>query len=119
MLNNTYTLGTTTSELTFTKQFPDANKSQFSVTGLAPNAARTMLVSHETLSTGRVRTMVSLDETDVNPASPTGATAQSRVYLVIDRQPYKTAQAVKDSIRRLKTLVDDTAFQDALLNREV
>lgn len=119
MLNNTYTLGTTTSELTFTKQFPDANKSQYSVVGLAPNAERTLVVSHETLSSNRVRTMVSLNETDVNPASPTGATAQSRVYLVIDRQGFKTAAQVKDTIRRLKTLVDDTAFQDALLNREV
>lgn len=119
MLLDTYTLGTGGTSLLFAKQFPDANNSRYSVAGLALNAARTLTVSHQTSSDGSVRTMVSLDETDVDPGSTSGQTKTSRVYLVIQRSSFKSAADVKATITRLKTLVDNTTFQDSLLNREV
>lgn len=119
MLNDTLALGLSGTLLTFTKRFPDAQKSVFSVVGLSPNAARTLTVSHQPAGNGDVRSMISLDETDVDPGSSTGATKQTRLYLVLQRPSTKSAADCKAIFTRLKTLVDDTGFQDKFLNQEV
>jgi hypothetical protein len=119
MLNDTLTLGVTTTLLAFVKRFADVNKSVFAVVGLAANAARTLTISHQPASSGRVRTMVRLDETDVDPGSSSGATGMSSTYVVFDRAPFKSAADMQAMRARLKTLVDDTALWDKLLNQEV
>lgn len=119
MLNDTIALGTSGTLLTFVKRFPDALKSLFSVVGLTSNAARTMTVSHQPAGDASVRSMISLDETDVDPSSSAGATKQTRLYLVLQRPSTKSATDCKAMFARLKTLVDDTAFQDKFLNQEV
>lgn len=119
MLQDSYTLGVTPNNLTFVKRFPDANKSQFSVSGLSANAARTLTVSHQPAANGDVRTMIDLSEVDVDPGSTSGATKTTRCYLVLQRPATKSAADVKSIFARLKTLVDDTAFQDKILNQEV
>jgi hypothetical protein len=119
MLNDSYTLGLSGNLLTFTKRFADLNASQFSVAGLTPNSERALKISHEQSSNGQVRTIVSLDENDEIGVPPSTKVEKTRVYLVIQRAPSKSAAGVKATISRLKTLVDDTAFQDKLLNLEV
>lgn len=119
MLSDTQILGITPNNLTFVKRFPDANKSQFAVAGLAANAARTLDVSHQQSSDGSVRSMISLNEVDVNPGSAVGKTDTTRVYIVIQRPATKSAGDVKAIFARLKTIVDSTAIQDQILNQEV
>lgn len=119
MLNETYTLGVTPNNLVYTKLFADANNSAYSVSGLTPNTAREMSVKHETSGSGQVRTVIDLTEKDEIGVAPSTKVETSRVYLVIQRAPSKSAVSVKAALSRLKTLVDDTAFQDKLLNREV
>lgn len=63
--------------------------------------------------------MISLDEVDVDPGSSQGATKTSRLYVVLQRPSTKSAADCKAMFARLKTLVDDTAFQDKFLNQEV
>lgn len=119
MLTDSYALGAGGTLLTFTKRFADANVSQYSVAGLTPNTARELSIKHEISSSGQVRTIVSLDEADEIGTPPSTKVEKSRVYLVIQRAPSKSAGGVKNTITRLKTLVDNTSFQDAILNLEV
>jgi hypothetical protein len=119
MLLNTYTLGTSGDQLVFDKQFDDKGASYFSVAGLTPSTKKTLTISHQPASNGSVRTLVDLTETFVNPSSVTGATADQRVFFVIQRPSFGTAAAIQSARVRLKTLVDDSAFWAKLLNQEV
>lgn len=119
MLNDSYTLGTTTAILVYTRQFADENKSVFSVAGLAANASRKTTVSHQPASTGRCRSMIDLSRVDVNPSSSAGATEQGRLYIVLDRPAFLSEAECQADRIRLKTLVDDAAFWTKFCNREV
>lgn len=118
MLNATYTLGVTPNNKVFTKQFDSPGASTYSVAGLTPNTAFVMNVSHSTTAKS-IRTLVSLDKMVGDPATPEVAPIKARVYLNIDRPKFMSAADVKIMISQLKTLVDDTVFQDSLLNGEV
>jgi hypothetical protein len=121
MLANTLALGVSGTLLNFDKRYPDKGQSVFSVAGLAPTASRTLTVSHTPLANGSIRTLFSLDEVDVDPASTSTVvrTGTSRLYVVIQRTSFKTAADVKAMFTRLKTMCDSTALQDQLLNQEV
>lgn len=119
MLNDTYTLGVAPDNLVHAKRFADAGKSVFAVAGLAANAARTLTVAHQPGKSGRVRSNLRLDETDVDPGSVTGATAVSSLYIVLDRASFKSEASAQSMRIRLKTLVDDSTFWAKFLNQEV
>lgn len=119
MFADSITLGASPNNLVFAKRFADQNLSRYSVAGLAATAARTLSVSHQPSTAGRTRSMWDLSETDVDPASATGATQQSRLYIVLDRSSFKSAADVKAMFARLKTFVDSTPLQDQFLNQEV
>jgi hypothetical protein len=118
MLNNTYTLGVTPDNLTYVKLYPDANKSRFSVTGLAPSLAKTLDISHQ-VSGRNQRSMASVDWNVADPASTTGGTAQARAYFVVQRPDFMSETEAKKLISHLETLIKDGTFLSAFLNREV
>lgn len=120
MLPDTITLSENQpSQLVFTKRYPDANKSKYSVQGLSANAARDLVVSHEELNGGRVRSMISLDEVHAVPDSPTGATGRLRCYLVIDRPAHVSAALTAESIKRMETFIMVPDRVTRVLNLEV
>jgi hypothetical protein len=119
MLNDTYELGTTPDNLTFTKRFGDVNKSVYSVAGITGIIAKTLTVSHQPAATGRVRTMVRIDEPQPDTTTSGTIGVPNSVYLVIDRAPTTSAADQLKKIKRFRTLVNDDAFINALLNQEV
>jgi hypothetical protein len=118
MLDPTYTLGTTPNNLVFSRRGGDEDSSAYSVQGLTPSTARTMSVAHQSTKNGGTRSVISLDEVDVNPGSPQGNTETTRVYIVIQRPSFKTAAQLKGTVDRIKSIVSNTTLVDALLNAE-
>lgn len=119
MLADSYTLGAGGDALVYTKQYDAADKNQYSVAGLAANAARVFAVSHTVNNKRGRRSLVDFRETDVDPTSATGATQETRAYLVLDRASFKSATSMESMRIRMKTFVDSSTMWAAVLNGEV
>jgi hypothetical protein len=106
--------------LTYGKLYGDANEgAKYSVSGLSPAAAATLSVQHRTDKSKTVRTLIDLSTNVAVIGSLTGAFTTRRVYLNIVRGVNDSAADIKADLTRLKTIVDDTAFQDQILAGQV
>lgn len=120
MLNNTYTVGTSPYNLTFTKRFDTENAGVFTVKGLAPSVARDMSVKHQAGKGGKSnRHMADTTYTYAVPGTTTGATYNDRVYLVVDRNGLTSDADIKGQIATFIALVNSPGFIDSLLAKEV
>jgi len=119
MLNTSYTVGAGAYAWLFTKQFDTDTKSSYSVASLPASAARTMSVQHQQQKNKVNRHLVDMTATYAVPGSTSGQTYDDRVYLVVQRSPFTSNVDIKGHIATFLALAGTTAFQDAVLNREL
>jgi hypothetical protein len=120
MLTDTLVLGTSGNLLTYSKQFGDAQSgSRYSVAGLGLTTASNLAIQNRVEKSGVTRRLIDLSTNVPVPDSTNGAYTTRRVYLNIVQGPNDSATDIKADIERIKTIVDDTALQDQILNGEL
>jgi hypothetical protein len=119
MIANTLSLGTVA--VTYTRRGEIESRSSYSVGGLTPNTAKTLVFSHETSQSGKkIRTLVDTTRQFVDPGSVTGQVRPVRVYTIIERPDFVSPTDVKVTVDEHRSILANTAgIIDPLLNLEV
>lgn len=120
MLNNSYTLGTSTNAADYLKQFDTESASHFAVSGLTLNASNKMRVGHETSKSGKLRgDIVELQFVKEVPSSSTGETRVDRAFVTIKRSEFTTLAEYLAYWERLSTIALDVSLQTKLFDGEL